>query len=118
MCKIQDGHDYSRDARAEMNGTKNGSRWISESAMKILVGVVTAGLVASLIFGIRVYAFMSAGDRYTPEMHQESLDSAWDQARDEFMQMDVYERDRFYLDRRLDRIERKLDEIIAVHTTE
>ena len=118
MCKIQAGHNYSRDARAEMNGTKNGSKWLSETAIKVLTGVTVIAIAGVLVFGVRVYAFMSAGERFTPSMHQESVDKAWDLARDEFMQMDVYERDRVHLDRRLNRIEAKLDEIIAIHTAE
>lgn len=101
-----------------MNGTKNGSKWLSETAIKILTGVTVIAIIAVLSFGVRVYAFMSAGDRFTPEMHQESVDRAWDLARDEFMQKDVHEMQMIFLERRLDRIESKLDEIIAIHTAE
>ena len=99
------------------NGNGSG-RWISETTMKILVAVITAAIISGLGFGMRVYAFMAAGDRFTPEMHQDSVDRAWTMAREEFMQKDVYATDRQHLDRRLDRIERKLDEVLALHTGE
>jgi hypothetical protein len=118
MSRIVDGHNYSRDARAEMNGEINGSKWLTEQAMKIVVGVVTATIITALVFGVRVYAFMSAGERFTPSMHEESVQEAWREAREVFVESDVYERDREYLDRRLNRIEDKLDEIIRVHQKE
>lgn len=113
MCKVKDHHDYSKDAKMEMES--NGSKWLTESAARVFVGVVTAFLITGIAFGVRVYAFMSAGDRFTPEMHQESVEKAWELAREEFMQKDVYALDRRYLDKRLDRIEAKLDEVLELH---
>ena len=118
MCGIKNGHDYSRDARREMNGDKSGGVKAWDLATRVFAGVVTVVIVSLLIFGVRVYAFMSAGDRFTPEMHNESVDKAWVLAREEFVQSDVYERDREYLKIRLDRIEGKLDKIIEQHARE
>ena len=85
---------------------------VDDLILKIGAGVVTAVIVAMLLFGMKVYGFMAQGDRFTAEMHTQSVDEAWVAAREEFTHSDVYERDREYLDRRLDRIEEKLDQLL------
>ncbi len=79
---------------------------------KIGAGVATAVLIAIILFGLKVYAFVDSSKVFTEQMHNESVNAAWIAARDEFVQSDVYDRDREYLDRRLDSIDTKLDKLL------
>ena len=85
---------------------------VDDMILKVGAGVSIAVIVAMLLFGMKVYGFMAQGDRFTAEMHNKSVDEAWVAAREEFVPSDVYERDREYLDRRLSRIESKLDQLL------
>ncbi len=97
------------------NGNKNGlfngrfSR-VDDIIIKVGAGVAVIILAASIFFGMRVYAISE--NVFTEQMHNESVNAAWVAARDEFVQSDVYERDREYLDRRLDSIDANLIKLL------
>ena len=104
------------------NGVTNGKFFkgrfsrVDDMILKIGAGVTTAVLIATIFFGMKVYAFMAEGERYTEKQHLEQstkvIDDAWKAARLEFVHTDVYERDREYLDKRLDRMEAKIDQLL------
>lgn len=119
MCSPKSGHNTPADLRREavelqekgvlMNGK---SVTVDSFWLKVAGAVTVAVLLGIIAFGMDVYAFMSKGDRFTPAMHQESVEKAWSQARIEFVHDDVYRRDRAYLAERLDKIEAKLDKLL------
>ena len=85
---------------------------VDDMVLKIGTGVITALLIAGLVFGMRVYAFMSTGARHTPEMDAAVETSQYEYIEEHYVQSDVYERDREHLDERLERMEKKLDQLL------
>jgi hypothetical protein len=83
------------------NGNNGRFSRVDDLILKIGAGVGVVILSAMIFFGLRVYTFMSVGDRLTPEM-----------AREEFVHIDVYERDREYLERELRSMNKKLDKLV------
>jgi len=73
----------------------------NEVVLKIVTGVTIAVVVAILAFGVQVYGFMAEGPGLTLE-----------DARKEFVDEEVYDRDRAYLKQRLDRMDDKLDRLL------
>jgi hypothetical protein len=74
------------------------------------------------IWIVRVEVFMGAGERFTPTMHEESVNEAWTAARQEFVNEELYDRDRQHLAEDLTEIKETLQELrddqkahIAVH---
>lgn len=78
---------------------------VDDVMLKIGVGVITAVLIAVIFFGVRVYAFMEAGDRFTPA----DGTAMYEKVEDHFVDAEVYERDLKYTREQLKRIEQKLD---------
>ena len=80
-------------------------RRVDDIMLKIISGVMIVSLIAVLSFGMKVYAFMESGDRFTAQ-DGKKLEKV---LREELVDTHVYERDREYLSERLDKIEKKLD---------
>lgn len=86
---------------------------VDDVILKIGAGVATIFLIAIVSFGMKVYAFMEAGDRFTPEMHSEWEEMQRQNIEEHYVQKDVYSTDLNNLKDRLDRIEDKQDKILA-----
>ena len=81
---------------------------VDDVMLKIITGVGTAVLIAVLFFGMRVYAFMETGDRFTPE-DGEAIEQT---VKEDYVQKDVYEADQRNLREQLTRMEKKLDTLV------
>jgi hypothetical protein len=80
--------------------------------LKVGAGVATALIVAVAFFGMRVYAFMQEGERFTPEMHRSEEAEQMQYIEKHYVRSDVYDSDMKHLEEQLDRIERKLDKVL------
>ena len=76
--------------------------------LKFITGVGVVFIIAALSFGLKVYAFMESGDRFTA---QDGV-SLEHMVEDNFTTLELHDRDMRYITERLDRIEMKLDLIL------
>jgi len=107
MCKVRNGHDYSEDARREMNG--NGDRWLhglSDWLKKNWLILVVASMAIGWVFRMEVFA--QAGPRFTPDQARE-MELRWEQRFDS-LPPDNYER---YIEQRFKDLEKQIDSVHA-----
>ena len=81
---------------------------VDDVMLKIMAGVGTAVLVAILFFGMKVYAFMETGDRFTSEDGAAQLEYV----EERYVQKDVYKSEQEHIKEQLDRIEAKLNTLL------
>lgn len=96
------------------NGASGNGRLFGEASLltKIIVGVMTAVIVSGLVFGVRVYAFMNAGARFTPTNYLENERAQDTEIHLLYVPRDVYRADMRRIEEHLVRIEKKLDEVL------
>ena len=80
---------------------------------KIVVGVMIAMIVSGLAFGVRVYAFMNAGDRFTSSDGRDLEARMFLYVEEHYVREETLDARFLAIQRQLDRIEKKMDEALA-----
>lgn len=65
MCEIKDGHNYSRDVRAEMNGSEgNGKQWEWFWRVLSVVAIPWAAWMSIMVVDVRERVAVIEGNRF------------------------------------------------------
>ena len=120
VCEVKKSKNYTHEAELEaglgegsgMGVNGNGKGWGAASFVtKVIAGVVTAAIIAGIAFGAQVYAFMNAGERFTPKDGRVLYNDVLTYTEEHYVREETLDARFNAIQRQLDRIEDKIDEL-------